>query len=216
MILLKTLERTIFFYFFITLSYRIMGKREVGQLGIIDLIVSILIAELVAISIENVKDSIFFTIIPISALVGLEILLAYFSLKSKKFKRIIEGDPITIINNGKINYKEMIRQRYTLDDLLLQLRQSNIKNISDVEYAVLENNGKLSIFKYNLIKSKTDFPLPLIVDGCIQNKTLLYLNKDKNWLNSKLIKYDINIENVFYAFYKKNKFYLIKNNEVSK
>ena len=216
MILLKTLERTIFFYFFITLSYRIMGKREVGQLGIIDLIVSILIAELVAISIENVKDSIFFTIIPISALVGLEILLAYFSLKSKKFKRIIEGDPITIINNGKINYKEMIRQRYTLDDLLLQLRQSNIKNISDVEYAVLENNGKLSIFKYNLIKSKTDFPLPLIVDGSIQNKTLLYLNKDKNWLNSKLIKYDINIKNVFYAFYKKNKFYLIKNNEVSK
>lgn len=216
MILLKTLERTIFFYFFITLSYRIMGKREVGQLGIIDLIVSILIAELVAISIENVKDSIFFTIIPISALVGLEILLAYFSLKSKKFKRIIEGDPITIINNGKINYKEMIKQRYTLDDLLLQLRQSNIKNISDVEYAVLENNGKLSIFKYNLIKSKTDFPLPLIVDGCIQNKTLLYLNKDKNWLNSKLIKYDINIKNVFYAFYKKNKFYLIKNNEVSK
>ena len=81
--------RTIFFYFFVTLCYRLMGKREVGQLGIIDLIVSILIAELCAISIENIEDSIFLTIIPISVLVTFEIIFAYISMKSRTFRTFI-------------------------------------------------------------------------------------------------------------------------------
>ena len=141
------LFRTVFFYFFIILAYRIMGKREVGQLGIIDLIISILIAELVAISIENVQDSIFFTIIPIIVLVILELLLAWISLKSRTFRNIFGGKPTPIIINGKVNYKHMVKQRYSLDDLLLHLRQKSIKSIDDVEYAFLEPNGKLSVFE---------------------------------------------------------------------
>ena len=142
--------RTIFFYFFVTLCYRLMGKREVGQLGIIDLIVSILIAELCAISIENIEDSIFLTIIPISVLVTFEIIFAYISMKSRTFRTLFSGKASLIINKGIINYKEMIKQRYTIDDLLISLRQSGIKSLEEVEFAFLESNGKLSIFKYNI------------------------------------------------------------------
>ena len=133
--ILWAVYRTVFFYFFVTLCYRIMGKREVGQLGIIDLIVSILIAELCAISIENIDDSIFMTIIPIIVLVIIEITFAHISLKSRSFRTLISGKAALIINRGSINYKEMIKQRYSIDDLLFALRQEGIKNINDVEYA---------------------------------------------------------------------------------
>ena len=145
------LFRTIFFYFFVLIAYRIMGKREIGQLGVIDLIVSILIAELVAISIEEFKQPMAYTVIPITCLVILEVLFAFISIKSRKFRTIFDGKPSLIIVNGKINYKEMVKQRYTLDDLLMELRSKDIKNLTDVEYAVLENNGKLSVFKYKFI-----------------------------------------------------------------
>ena len=93
MVLFKVVIRTLFFYFFITISYRLMGKREVGQLGVIDLIVSILIAELVAISIENHSEPIYLTIVPIVVLVLLEILLAFISIKSRSLRIILEGKP---------------------------------------------------------------------------------------------------------------------------
>ena len=127
--MLITIFRTIFFYFLVTLAYRIMGKREVGQLGIIDLIVSILIAELIAISIENIDRSIFLTIIPIIILVLIELLFAFLSIKSRLFRNIVNGKPSIIINHVIINYKEMIKQRYSLDDLLVCLRSNGIKSI---------------------------------------------------------------------------------------
>lgn len=211
--LFNVLFRTLFFYFFITLAYRIMGKREVGQLGIIDLIVSILIAELVAISIENSKDSIFLTILPISVLVVLELILAYISIKSRTFRTIFGGKPSLIIIHGKINYHEMVRQRYSLDDLLLSLRQKEIRNIEDVEYAFLEPNGKLSVFKYNFFKLNSAYPMPLIVDGAIQNKALKYIHKTKSWLEQELKKKNLETKDVFYAFYKQKKIYLVKRSE---
>lgn len=202
--------RTVFFYFFIILAYRIMGKREIGQLGIIDLIVSILIAELVAISIENIDDSMFFTIIPIVLLVILELVLAFISIKSRTFRTLFGGKPSLIIVNGNVNYKEMIRQRYSMDDLLLSMRQNEIKSIDEIEYAFLEPNGKLSIFKYNLFKTKSNYPMPLIVDGVLQEKALNFIKKDKKWLEEELQRKDLTIKDVFYAFKKKKKIYLIK------
>lgn len=216
MAMFNVLFRTLFFYFFITLAYRIMGKREVGQLGIIDLIVSILIAELVAISIENSKDSIFLTILPISLLVVLELILAYISVKSRTFRTLFGGKPSLIIVHGKINYHEMVKQRYSLDDLLLSLRQKEIRNIEQVEYAFLEPNGKLSIFKYNFFKMKSDYPMPLIVDGNIQNKALKYIHKNKIWLEQELRNKKLDLKDVFYAFYKKDKIYLVKKSETLK
>ena len=214
--LFNVMFRTLFFYFFITLAYRIMGKREVGQVGIIDLIVSILIAELVAISIENINDSILLTIAPIILLVILELLLAYISIKSRTFRTIFGGKPSLIIVNGKINYHEMVKQRYSMDDLLLSLRQKEIRNIEDVEYAFLEPNGKLSIFKYNFFKIKSAYPMPLIVDGTIQDKALKYIHKTKVWLERELEKKKLNVKDVFYAFYKGGKIYLVKRDETIK
>ena len=207
--------RTIFFYFFVTLAYRIMGKREVGQLGVIDLIVSILIAELVAISIENAKDSIILTIVPILILVILEVVFGYIAVKSRKFRTIFDGKPSLIICHGKINYHEMIKQRYTLDDLLISLRQKEISDLSMVEYAFLEPNGQLSIFKYKPFKTKSNLPLALILDGVMQTKTLNLIHKNEIWLTNELAKKGLVTSDIFYAFYKKNKIFIIKKNEVA-
>lgn len=213
--LLTTVLRTLFFYFFVTFAYRIMGKREVGQLGIVDLIVSILIAELVAISIENVDKSIMLTIAPISLLVVIEVALAYLSTKSRWFRQVFTSKPSVIINHGVINYKEMIKQRYSLDDLLVSLRQASIKSLEDVEYAFLESNGKLSIFKYNLFKTNSAYPAPIIVDGVIQENTLKNIRKNKIWIKLYLRNQNINLEDIFYAFYKNGKIYTILKSNVN-
>lgn len=208
--LFSALFRTIFFYFFVVLAYRIMGKKELSQLEVTDLIVSILMAELIAISIENIKEPIYLTILPIVVLVVLERILARISLKSRKFNLVMSGKPSLIIINGKLNFKELVKQRYSMDDLLLELRQKSIKSISDVEYAFLEPNGKLSIFKYNFLKTKSDYPMPLILEGIIQDVTLENMNKDKDWLIEKINKKNIDINNIFYCFYKNKKIYIIK------
>lgn len=209
------LFRTIFFYFFIVLLYRIMGKREIGQLGVTDLIISILMAEMVAISIENIDKSILQTIIPLSLLGLLEIFLAFISIKSRTFRRIFDGKPSLIVCYGKVNYKEMVRQRYSMDDLLLSLRQKEVKDLQEVEYAFLEPNGKLSIFKYNLLKISSPYPMPLILDGEINIKTLEFLQKEKSWLVQSLKQKNLVVSDIFYAFYKNKKIYIIKKDELA-
>ena len=213
--LIKIVLRSSFFYIFILIIFRIMGKREVGKLSIRDLVVSILIAELCAISIENYNDSLYLTVIPIILLLLLEILSGYLSLKFNKFRNIVDGNPSLIINKGVINYKEMLKQRYSLDDLLLELRNNSIKDLNEVEYAVLENNGHLNIFKYGLLNINSDNPFPLILDGVIQKNTLVYLNKSIKWLTNYLKENNINKKDVFYAFYKNDRIYIIKRNELS-
>ena len=206
---MTVLWRTLIFYALITLIYRIMGKREVGQLGVVDLTVSILIAELAAISIENHEETIWLSILPMLLLAGIEILLAYISLKSSKVRDLFDGKPSVIINRGIINFKEMIKQRYNVDDLLTQLRQQKIKSIESVDYAILETSGKLSIFE----KSKSmhgDYPLPLILDGKIQYDTLKQLKKDKKWLEHLLEKEHVTLEEVFYGFWKDKALYMIR------
>lgn len=208
--LLIVTERTVLFYFLIVLAYRLMGKREVGQLGVTDLIVSILIAELVAISIENFNDTILYSVVPIFTLVFLEVMLAFISVKSKRVRNFFDGKPSLIIANGHINYREMVKLRYSIDDLLLQLRQNSIKSIEDVEFAFLEANGKLSIFPYNFGHVKSNYPMPLIIDGVIQVSTLNEIKKNKLWLIRELNKKNIHIKEIFYAFYKKHKIFIIK------
>jgi len=201
--------KTLILYAFIVIVYRIMGKKEVGKLSIIDLIVSILIAELAAISIEETERSIFTSIIPIVVLVVIQLVISYISLKNVKVRKIIDGNPTVIIKNGKLNFKEMSKLRYTLDDLFAQLREQGIKSIEEVNYAVLENNGKLSIFE-----TSKDYPLPIIVDGNIDYLVLKDLKKDDKWINSILKDHNIMLNEVFYAFYTKKKTYIIKKSEV--
>ena len=202
--------RTLFFYFFVIFLYRLMGKREVGQLGILDLIVSILIAELVAISIDNSEDSIFLALIPITLLALCQIIMAKLSLSKEGIRNFFDGKPSVIINNGKIMLKEMIKQRYNLDDLLTQLREKEIKSIDEVEYAILEPSGKLSTFKKE--NKKGDFPLPLILDGKIDENTLDFLKKDEKWVYDSI---DVSLDDIFYAFYKDKKIYIIRKEDLS-
>ena len=189
-----------------------MGKREVGELGIIDLIVSILIAELAAISIERYDSSVFLMLLPIGVLVILQIVLAKISLKSDKVRSMLDGDASVIIDNGKVNFKEMIKQRYNLEDLLTQLRARNVKSIEEVEYAILETSGKLSVFTKDANNSGP-YPLPLILDGKIQKMTLKKIRRKEKWLNELLASKKVKLDDVFYAFYKDNQLFIIKNSD---
>lgn len=200
--------RTLFMYFFIILVYRIMGKKEVGQLSIIDLIVSILIAELVALAIEA-KKSIFLSIIPISILTLTQIGISYITLKNDKIRYLIDGKPTVIIKNGKLNFKEMSHLRYSLDDLVTQLRLQGVNSIENVKYAVLENNGNLSVFCDN-----QDYPLPLILDGVIDYKVLSDINKDYKWLDNIIKRKQILLSEIFYAFYTHEKLFIITKDEL--
>ena len=191
-----------------------MGKREIGELSIQDFVVSILMAELAAICIEKFKDPIGYTLFPIILLCILELIFGFVSLKNNKIKDIMEGKPVLIINKGKICYKEMIKQRYTMDDLLLELRNKEIKNIKDVEYAILENNGNLNIFQYDKLVDNEYYPFPLILDGVIQYDTLDNINKTDEWLIKYLNKRNIFLDEIFYAFYKGGKIYIISKDEL--
>ena len=186
-----------------------MGKKEVGELSIVDLIVSILIAELVALSIEGDNKSILVSVIPILVLVIVQILLGYITLKSDKIRNLIDGKPTIIIKDGKLNFSEMSKLRYSLDDLLTQLRLQGVKSIDKVKYAVLENNGNLSIFKDN-----SDYPLPLILDGVIDYKVLNEIKKDYDWVISILKKKNLKLDEVFYAFYTEGKTFIITKSEL--
>ena len=209
------LYRTILFYIIITVLYRFMGKREIGQLGIVDLIVSILIAELAAISIDNREESIFLAIIPIVILVLIQVGMAYYSLKNAKVRDAFDGVPSVMINRGKINFKEMVKQRYNIDDLLTQLREQHVRSIEEVDYAILETSGKLSVFtKKN--KKFGDYPLPLILDGDIQIQTLDAIGKTRNWLEKTLEEEKVVLKDIFYAFYKEKNIFIIKHNDLNK
>lgn len=204
-----TILKTIFLYFYIVLIYRLMGKKEVGQLGIMDLIVSILIAELAALSLENSTNSLSLSIIPITTLFIIQVFLSYVSIKNTKIRRFMDGTPKVIIKNGKLMFREMSKLRYSLDDLISQLREQGIKSIDEVNFAVLENNGKLSIFEEG-----NDYPMPLILDGVIDHYVLKEINKSENWLMGILKKREIELADVFYAFYANNKTFIIRKSEL--
>lgn len=201
--------KTIFLYFFIVLIYRLMGKKEVGQLGVVDLIVSVLIAELAALSLEDTHASLWLSIIPILTLLCLQICLSYLSMKNKRVRRIMEGTPTVIIKNGKLMFREMSKLRYSLEDLISQLREQGVRSIDEVNFAVLENNGKLSVFE-----SGNAYPMPLILDGVIDHYVLKEIGKTEKWLLSLLHKRNVVLEDVFYAFYTQQKTFIIKRSEL--
>ena len=203
--------KTLFIYVLVAIIFRVMGKREVGQLGTFDLVVFILIAELVALALEH-KDGFLINLVPVIILVLLQIVIAKISLKSVKFRNFVDGKPVIIIKNGIVNFKNMVEQRYTLDDLLLQLREKDVRSLDEVDYAILETNGKLSVFKKDDTDKKT-YPLPIILDGKVEFENLYAIGKTKTWLLNTLIEKNINAADVFYAFTKNNELYIIRKNE---
>ena len=199
---LELLYRTVFLYLTVLVAVRIMGKREVGQLSAFDLVVAIMIAELAAMSVEQIDLPIYFGVIPIFTLVTLEIALSWLSLKSHTLRGIVDGSPSIVIANGKIKEKELRKLRYNVSDLLGQLREKDVANIADVQYAVLETSGELSVMlkadKRPLTAADLALPVqyeglpsPLIFDGCLHRQNLAKLRLDEGWLRKELEKYGV-------------------------
>lgn len=174
--------KTILFYILLIVFMRIMGKREVGELSIFDIIVFFIISELFSISISDPDGNVFKSLVPITVIVILQILTSKITLKNVKFRDLVEGKPTIVIKNGVVNLKELKKQRYNIDDLLIQLHDKNIDSPSLVKYAILETNGKLSVFKYE--DCHVFYPFPIIKNGKIDENVL----KDLNLNRAKLIK----------------------------
>ena len=206
--LITILFRSLFFYVSIFIFYRMMGKREIGELKVVDLVVSMLLANIASSGIEDYSNSIFLSLVPVLALVLLQIIVSKISLRYAKVRKVVDGSPSVIINRGKVNFKEMLEQRYNLDDLLMELRSQGIKSIEEVDYALLEISGRLSVFVKDDDKN---YPLPVILDGKVDEDVLLQIGKDKDWLSEALREENLKQEEVFYGFYRDGEMFLIKN-----
>lgn len=181
------ISRTFIIYFFVVFFFRLMGKREIGELSLLDIVISIMMAELAIIVIGDTSKHLFASIVPMLVLVVIQRVTAYISLKSKKFRDWFEGKPSIIILNGRIDKKEMQNHRYNFDDLILQLHEKGVKCVQDVEYAILEPSGKLSVFP-KVKPESTGFVHLLIADGEIMEDSLKMIDKTKEWLKTELSK----------------------------
>lgn len=192
--------RTIFLYVLILVILRVMGKREVGELGVIDVVVFIIMAEVAAFALDDPKKNLFQSIVPMLLLLAIQFISSYLSLKSKKFRDLVDGDPTLIIKDGVILEREMRRHRYNLDDLFQQLREQQIGSVYEVSFAYLEPSGNLSVFK----KNESQPVIALISDGVIQTRHLEILGKSQEWLLNELTNVGVSDEQqVFYCSYEK-------------
>jgi len=174
--MLPIILRTLFFYIVVLVMMRIMGKREIGNLSPFDLVVSIMIAELAALPIENTDKPLLEGVIPLLVLLAAEVSLAYLALKSEFMRGLINGTPSIVVAQGKIMEKEMRKLRYNINDLLVGLRTQGIVDINDVEYAVMEPSGTLNVIPVANKRPATPadlglnvqyegLPVPLVTDG---------------------------------------------------
>ncbi|MDV6377196.1 DUF421 domain-containing protein [Sporosarcina sp. GW1-11] len=190
--------RTIFLYVFLLVILRIMGKREVGELGVIDVVVFIIMAEVAAMIVESPDRPIINGVLPILLLLVIQYISSLISLKSKAFRDLVDGDPTLIIKHGIIQEQEMRKQRYNLDDLFQQLRENQIASIHDVTFAYLESSGNLSVFT----KDNGSPIIGLILDGEIQPEHLQLINKTEDWLMDELkAKQLTDVSTIFYCSY---------------
>lgn len=210
---LTIIFRTIFLYVLILSVLRIMGKKEMGQLSVIDFVVSIMMAEMAVIAIEKPRSQLFANVLPILLLMIIQITLAYATLKSKKFRDLVDGKPTIIINRGKIDEEAMRKHRYNFDDLLLQLRGKDIRNFSDVEFAILETTGELSVIEKEKKKSG-NLTNPLILDGIIQETNLKKMDKTNFWLRQQLRKRGYNdIQKISFCSFENGQFFIDTHDE---
>ena len=209
--MLLILIRTLILYAGVVVVMRVMGKQEIGQLQPFELVIALMIADLAAIPMANTGVPLANGLVPILALLVAQVFLSYAALKSITFRGILCGTPSILVKNGQIVESELKRIRYNINDLLEQLRVKNISNIADVEFAILETGGKLSVIPKSQkrplmpedlqIPTKYEgIPMTLIIDGQIINNNLELINLDKNWLSRELAKFGIdNHQKVLFA-----------------
>ncbi|MGE7921843.1 DUF421 domain-containing protein [Viridibacillus arvi] len=204
--------RTVFLYFVILIIFRLMGKREVGELSMIDLVIFVLIAEVAAFAIDDPQRKLFESVLPMIMLLVIQVVLSYITLKNKKIRDLIDGDPVTIIRDGVIMESEMRKQRYNLNDLFQQLREQQVGSVQQVSYAFLEPSGNLSVF----VKDEDPPTLPLIIDGEIQDRHLKLMQRTEEWLMEKLLEQNItDVTEIFYCCFEKNELYVQKKETAS-
>ncbi|NMI06341.1 DUF421 domain-containing protein [Paenibacillus sp. SZ31] len=207
-------------YFLVYCAIRVMGKREIGKLSMFDLVVSIMLAEMAAFVIEDIDKPLSHGIAPMLTVIIVQIGMAFVGLKSRRLRLMIDGKPTVLISKGVLHRDEMRKQRYNLDDLLLQLREQNVDSIGEVDFAILETTGKLTVFpkdqndsngssssssdsdsegssssKSKAGKNQIDgfpnikyegLPLPLIMDGKVQDQNLELIQKTRFWLKNQI------------------------------
>jgi uncharacterized membrane protein YcaP (DUF421 family) len=200
--------RTILLYIIVVAAVRLMGKRQIGELQPSELVVAILISELAAIPMQETGIPITSGIIPILTLISLEIILSVITMLSIKARKLITGKPSIVIRNGVINQIEMQKLRFTIDDLMEELRLSGYMSVSDVSWAILETNGKLSVFPtddntpvtaklMNIAPNSGGLPETIISDGKVSTITLKNIGKEIIWLNKILKAANLVPEQVF-------------------
>lgn len=200
--------RTILLYTIVVAAVRVMGKREIGELQPSELVVAILISELAAIPMQETGIPLTSGVIPILTLISCEIILSSITLLSTKARRLISGRPSVLIINGRIDQGEMRKLRFTIDDLMEELRISGYMNVTEVAFAVLETNGKLSVFPtcpnkpvtagmMNLNCPDGGLPVTLISDGTVYVNALNSTGKNMTWLLNQLSSQNLTPQNVF-------------------
>mgnify|MGYP004498796057 CR=1 FL=1 len=203
--MLITFFRAILLYIIVLIVMRLMGKREIGQLQPFELAISIMIADLASIPMTDAGVPISNGIIPILGLLVMHLLISIINLKSIKAREIICGKPRILIYRGKIDEKALIKERFTINELEERLRGNNIVNLGDVEYAILETSGDITVIQkpekrntipedFNIVPEYEGISYDLVVDGKIMEKNLKKLGKNYQWLKKQVEKFNIRPE----------------------
>lgn len=208
--MLITFIRAIILYLVVLIIMRLMGKSEIGQLQPFELAISIMIADLASIPMSELGIPITSGIIPILALLVMYMIISLLNMKSVNIRKIMSGQPSLLIYRGKIDEKVLKKERITINELQERLRGNNIFNLSDVEYAILETNGDVTVIPKPEKKSLTpqDFnmqpeyegiPYDLVVDGKVMKENLKAIGRDEVWLEKQLKKFDVKSNNTLIA-----------------
>ncbi|SHI92572.1 YetF domain-containing protein [Thermoclostridium caenicola] len=209
--ILPLIWKTLLLYIVIIVSMRLMGKRQIGQLQPFEFAVAVMISELAALPLTEDDRKLHHALIPIAVLVTCQLLISYISIKGVRIRGYICGKPTVVIRNGRMLEKTMRKEMCTINELLEQLRFHSVQNVSDVEYAILETNGQLSVILKSQkrpvtpedLKIETKYEgctIDLIIDGILMEETMKKMNIDKNWLDQQLKERGISdYRMVFYA-----------------
>lgn len=208
--------RTAILYLLVVFTMRLMGKRQIGELQPYEFVITIMISDLASLPMQDPRLPLLQGIIPIITLLFLKTILTQIGLKIHCTRKLVDGEPSILIHKGKINYSALKKQQVNIDELLEELRLANYFNLDEVQYAILENDGQLSVLPTNYnssdtsnsstdkMSSKSEVKLPkvLITDGKINKNSLTSMNKDKDWINNVLKSHNIqSIDQVLIAMY---------------
>ena len=189
--------RTIILYLLIIAGVRLMGKRQVGELEPSELVLALIIADLAAVPMQDFGIPLISGVIPILTLLSVTMLISMLTMKSVRFRALLCGRPSIIVENGKLHQREMAKNRFTIDELMEELRMKGITDISTIKYAILETNGQLSVLPYadqkpptakdmSLAPEESGLPIVIINDGRILEHNLKTRGYDLNWLEKQL------------------------------